>query len=397
MVQASSLSAAEMYLENKNIHLAIIDIRMKDDNDEKDISGLIFAQKNAYRAIPKIILTGFTSLTYVREVMRPSSVGLPAAVDFVAKQDGPGVLVTAIKRVFDEIVHINWKLRIEWAFHINQFSMVSIINPNLDEEKLINHAEELEDLFRRLFFEKDLIRIEQVLWQHKGRIALTVLAFREGTKFESYIVVCGNSNTVNEEIRRYNEFSPRSHGESSTTLVLSKETTHYAACVYSLTTNQLEVIKNLRDLYNSGPEKIFNLSITNLFQNTLRIWHQDKLINLNTHTAYDLYTEKLYLSKDWLTAESFNNRLRGVEQKALALGITLEQSMMGLKIHYKEQSFSLANPSTAIVEAIGDVKSTIAIITSGTLSGKNILVDEFGRTWLTDFHEAGRARNYGIL
>lgn len=88
MVQASSLSAAEMYLENKNIHLAIIDIRMKDDNDEKDISGLIFAQKNAYRAIPKIILTGFTSLTYVREVMRPSSVGLPAAVDFVAKQDG---------------------------------------------------------------------------------------------------------------------------------------------------------------------------------------------------------------------------------------------------------------------------------------------------------------------
>lgn len=180
-------------------------------------------------------------------------------------------------------------------------------------------------------------------------------------------------------------------------MVLSKETTHYAACVYSLTTNQLEVIKNLRDLYNSGPEKIFNLSITNLFQNTLRIWHQDKLINLNTHTAYDLYTEKLYLSKDWLTAESFNNRLRGVEQKALALGITLEQSMMGLKIHYKEQSFSLANPSTAIVEAIGDVKSTIAIITSGTLSGKNILVDEFGRTWLTDFHEAGRARNYGIL
>jgi predicted nucleotide-binding protein len=51
--------------------------------------------------VPKIILTGFPSYEYVREALRPRLGGLPAAADFVIKQDGPGAMLAAIERVLD--------------------------------------------------------------------------------------------------------------------------------------------------------------------------------------------------------------------------------------------------------------------------------------------------------
>ena len=55
--KAATLEEAEEALREKCIHIAILDIRMRDE-DSNDFSGLLLAQKQEYRAIPKIILTG---------------------------------------------------------------------------------------------------------------------------------------------------------------------------------------------------------------------------------------------------------------------------------------------------------------------------------------------------
>lgn len=98
VIPAVDPTEARRKLESGGIDLAIIDIRLSDDDDEKDASGLILA-KESDRTVPKIILTGFPSVNAVREALGPRLDGLPAAVSFVGKQEGPESLLMEVRRV----------------------------------------------------------------------------------------------------------------------------------------------------------------------------------------------------------------------------------------------------------------------------------------------------------
>jgi predicted nucleotide-binding protein len=97
IILASTPAEAETHLLQGMIDLAILDVRLKDDNDEKDTSGLILAKEVAL-SVPKIILTGFPSVKAAREALGSRVNGLPPAVDFIAKSDGPEYLVEAVKK-----------------------------------------------------------------------------------------------------------------------------------------------------------------------------------------------------------------------------------------------------------------------------------------------------------
>ena len=109
----------------------------------------------------------------------------------------------------------------------------------------------MEDLFRRLFYEKDHIRIDRLIWQYERRVALTVFAFKEGAAMESCLVVCGQNEIVSQEARRYREAAP-APGDAGTVLTKSGETTHFAANVYTLTGDpDLQNLRTLAEVYRS--------------------------------------------------------------------------------------------------------------------------------------------------
>ncbi|MFZ0544647.1 MAG: response regulator, partial [Candidatus Promineifilaceae bacterium] len=97
VIPAHNHVEARTVLERRQIDLAVIDIRLINDSDEKDTSGLNLAKVVA-PTVPKIILTRFPDFNAVREALGPQVDGLSPAIDFVAKQDGPQVLLTSMRK-----------------------------------------------------------------------------------------------------------------------------------------------------------------------------------------------------------------------------------------------------------------------------------------------------------
>jgi DNA-binding NtrC family response regulator len=88
---------AKRIIEQGQVDLAILDLRLINDDDEKDLSGLSVA-KESVPSVPKIILTRFPTVEAVREALRPALDGLPPAVNFVAKQEGPQALLAVVRK-----------------------------------------------------------------------------------------------------------------------------------------------------------------------------------------------------------------------------------------------------------------------------------------------------------
>jgi CheY-like chemotaxis protein len=94
---ATNPTEARRLLEQNGLDLAILDIRLLDDDDKKDTSGLTIAKEVA-PAVPKIIMTNFPSVNAVRDALKPQLGGLPPAIDFLNKKDGLEAMVASVRR-----------------------------------------------------------------------------------------------------------------------------------------------------------------------------------------------------------------------------------------------------------------------------------------------------------
>lgn len=97
---ASNLQQARSILMRGGLDLAVLDMRLEDDDDPTDISGLNLAVDIAFRHIPKIILTGYKpSPDDISKLQELSVDELPSAVTWVDKGKGPEKLLETIPKV----------------------------------------------------------------------------------------------------------------------------------------------------------------------------------------------------------------------------------------------------------------------------------------------------------
>jgi DNA-binding response OmpR family regulator len=392
VLKASSPSEARDILEHHRAHLIILDMRLIDDDNDKDRSGLTLAKEVA-PSTPKIILTKFPTYQDVREAMRLDSTSLPPAIDFLNKLDGLEKLEEAVKEAFSTYVRISWDLIIK-VNDLNQVGFLNLLNliePGLEGGLLLNRAEELEDLFRHLFYEKNEIRIDRLLWQREGRIAVSVFAFAEGKAPESLIVVCGQNASVMNEARRYREHAPRAPGPNATVLVASGQTTHFAANAYTLAGAKLENVHSLAELYRSGSDKALIAALKTVYERTLTEWHQEKRILEENRTIDELYRERLGFKADRASQGAFKERVQALVRQIPTLGVVIECVSGSLIISFGEQSFSYPDPTSVLYQSFDIGRPALLMNSPGILSGENILSDAGERVWVTDFAAAGLA------
>ena len=389
--KAFSVEQVESLLELVWVNVAVIDLRLRDDSDPEDVSGLWLAKNLKYLAVPKIILTRWPTYQAVREALGPSVEGLPPAVDFVAKQEGPRLMLESIERAFQRHVRLNANLSIQYGEdgQLTFLYLASLIETGLDDYVLLHRAEEMEGLFRRVFQRENSIRIDRLLWQSKERIALSVFASADGYKPESLVVVCGKNACIAEEACRYQDFAPKAPSRNATILTRSSETLHYGANTYALSESGTKNLQSLQRLYYTGPEKSFNNALSILFETVLVDWHQEKLIVEESNSFEDIYCERLGLtSSRW---SEYEKCVQLITRQSLTLGENMELSDGRLKIHFPGHIFSYPDPTHLLTMPSRSHFPSVVMATPGQLSGKNLLTDEGGNIWLTDFAGAGLA------
>jgi len=94
---------AKQMSDNNSIDLAIIGVRLINDNDDKDLRGLSLASEIDPR-IPKIILSGYMANELVRRALVPGKDKLPLFMDFVSKTEPFEKLDEVIRRILGETV-----------------------------------------------------------------------------------------------------------------------------------------------------------------------------------------------------------------------------------------------------------------------------------------------------
>lgn len=229
-------------------HLAILDQRLIDDEDEQDVSGLTLARRLPPR-LPKIILTAFPTWEMTRDALTVTEQGAPPAAFYISKLEGLDALHRYVERAFAEHVRLNWELHIDWKAQ-NRVSLARSIEPELEEAQSRQRAEELEDLVCRLFLNAAQVEFDRVLWQEAGLAALQVFVSANGKTQEPLLVVCGQRDQARQEAERYRQYALQASQVSRRALQTEMaETIHYAASCYTLGGLRRGDAHSLQELY----------------------------------------------------------------------------------------------------------------------------------------------------
>lgn len=99
--QASSPEEARHFLEDELIHLALVDIRLVNDDDPNDRSGLHLCEQME-PTVARIIVTGFPDWQLVRDALKPTRGRHRVADGFIYKPEGPEFVLAGIRQVLRE-------------------------------------------------------------------------------------------------------------------------------------------------------------------------------------------------------------------------------------------------------------------------------------------------------
>ena len=398
VLKAHSPDQARTILDRRRVHLAILDIRLTDDSDSEDISGLELAQETAYRSLPKIMLTGFPNVEAVRIALRSVVGELPPAVDYISKKGEEGkrgaqVLIEAVEQALASHVRINRDLAIRWGRNreLTPPHLVSLVAPDVSGEWLADRVGELEDVLRRLFYEYSQVTFGRILTRRPGWVLLTAFAYPDEGPGEQFVVACGQRIEVSAEVERYRSFVPHKAGDRAPSHVQSAETIRLGAAAYRLGGCPVEDVTTFADFYHRKPAGTVVGAVDDLFQTALRSWYERE----QEERAQPMEA----FCKGWLGPDGdaldqakLEKRVTGLSRAALAAGIMgLDCSPHRLALRYSDGTeFVYPNPAPYLYEERVTLSPpTLCGVTHGQLDGARVLVDGAGQTWVVDFAKTG--------
>ena len=388
VLKASSIAEATALLAEQFVQLAILDVRMEDDRDPQDISGLKLAEAKAHQTIPKIMLTAYLSKEYAEKALGAILEGLEIK-GMVNKADGPDTLLQAVEKAFTHHVFVNDQLVIHWneRKRLSFAYFITLLEPQLAAEDLPLRTNELEALFRQLFPDSHQVTISQLFKQGESDLFIGLSAYNTLGRESQYVVACSLKRVMANARKQHQDRLPQASPAGSLVVERTTETTRFAATAYSLTGADMAEFVNFAAFYQyQSVERIINV-LDHLFETTLHAWYskgQSYEIQKTTDTFFSV----------WLGLESSQAKLakrvqsicREIMDNGLA-GIALLPHQLQWQL-LPERSEVYPNPVSFLYrKQPAFVPPYLCGTTHGQLNGDSILISPEGQTWLIDFSQ----------
>lgn len=255
VVTAETPENAKALLDEEWFHLAIIDIRLRNDHDTADVSGLNLI-KETDPIVPKIILTAYPTWEATREALGTILAGLPAAVDFIWKNEDPDKFLQAVDRAFQERVNLNQILEIKFDSGLRSLYLAILVEPDLGDAQQLRRAEEFEDLFRKLFRDQTEVTIYGHPQEFDGAFFIWARTqYEVYEQAEDVVIGWGKRSIFKQKKGAYKEYVPEFARVQDASEFAFAETAHYAAAAYSLVGSPTEKPPEIPDWLRSIDEK----------------------------------------------------------------------------------------------------------------------------------------------
>ena len=384
---AATMDEARQHLGQQFYHLLVLDIRMKDD-EEENIEGLDFLQE--FRPIHKD--------KYRERIIAPTGVLMISAygtVEYAIKAFGSKVddfidkmhedfndlfFLRTVESIFKDM-RINLDLQIYWEGGLES-AADAMHNVRIGGRRIKRgqepHAlltEELDDLMCRLFHRADSIIVNPLTSGYSGAGVLRVLPFfKETGQAQVAVVKFGDSKDIEQEYDNFNEFVSNFVG-NRTQAETYFATPRLGGVVYTFVGTEVDATDDFETFYREAGQAEIEDVLSRLVSNTCGTWYR----NREQPGPYDLgreYRELLRLDESSLDGIR-QERLRTIQGKA------------ELKFSTLSTDESFPNPMLATAGQ-HFVRSVIRCVTHGDFNAQNIRVDATGNSWLIDFERTGK-------
>jgi DNA-binding response OmpR family regulator len=388
VLAADSAAAAERLLAGRWVQAMTVDVRLIDDDDERDKSGLTLVRDVRYWSVPKIVLTGFPTLA--SDVMPPQAQGLPPNVYWVEKMGGLDRLLETLDTLFARH-YPEAGTAVRWLEPDAPQELLGWLSPGTDQIHPQELGEELEETIRRLFAGQRQVTISRLLAREPGRVVLAAVGHDEHES-RPVALILGRRENMEAELSRYERYAPKnSHGVH----VLRKATAtalHYAAATFEIVGAPVERLLSFERCYRAYPGQMLQETVARLFGTSLTPWHGlGRSLQLPPLEEFRRSLAGLAAAAPLPAVQL--GQLQGLAQElmhetSVQCDVTLES--LGFRPTPAADTTVLRNPIPYLVAgAITVSRPLLWGITYGLLSDSAVMSDGRGGGWTLDFRHNG--------
>lgn len=348
--------------------LALIDLRLLDDFDEEDTSGLQLAQE--LFPVRSIILSGFPNQKILRELLDKHK-----DIPFLSKADSPERIKQTLDREAAKICAIKRGLQISPVELLDQISQTTF--SSLMQE----YPDQIADILAQLLPGAKKLRIDRLdssLFSSYAsdvpRPRSVVLKVYE-EDYEPVVVKLARAKKIEVEVDRYEKYISRKVGGNFTAkLERHANLWDIGGALYSYI-GDFDV-KTFSSYYEKHPIEDIRDCLDSFFTVS---WgrHYERRRPQSNVSLFDLY---LSVWGDWYTKQVRDFSTRDLwQENGIAKWLELPNPIEWFKCHIaenREQDLSI-------------VETTQQAITHGDLHGDNLLIDSRKNAWVIDFERSG--------
>jgi len=376
---AGSREEALRLLEAERFHLAVLDVRL-DEADEDNQEGLdLMRQIKVFDpTIRIIILTGYANVRMVTDALRPQSDGLALAYSFIEKPNSQELL-TFIQSAFEHEIKINWNMVINSDNNFLHKLPARLRFTNQSRPPASQLAAEIDELLRKLFFTCDKITIYPIKQGFSGAAVFRVKPyFHDRGQGESVVAKVGEWSLIEEEERNFTQAVQGIVGGHRLPQRLElARTRSLGGLIYSFA--GLGDAISFVEFYTKTPPSDIIPVLKNLFLETCFPWGRSRKVFQPSFSFTDYYFSHLHLNPTKL--QHALSALFGQQYCLSPIDDASSQLRVG--------EYTLINPVDFVLHhpLVGE---TYLVPVHGDLTGYNIILDHHHETWLIDFGRTGQ-------